>query len=64
MTDEWQGKFADLLREYETTFPNQPDVSTHVVIRKANRFTSEYEWLNNYRYPDLDKVNAMRSNHG
>ena len=62
MPDEWQGKLAELLNEYEQTFPNQPDVSTQVMIRKGNRFTSEYAWLNNYRHPSREKINSMRPN--
>lgn len=62
MQDEWQGKLAELLAEYEQAFPNQLDIKAHVMIRKNGHFTSEYAWLNNYRYPDREKINAMRPN--
>jgi hypothetical protein len=60
MPDEWQGKMADLMEEYERAFPNQPDVTTHVSIKEGGRFTPMFRWLNNYRYPARYKIEDMK----
>lgn len=63
MPDEWQGKMAALLEEYEQTFTNWPDgIGTRVQITDCGHLTSAHNWLNNYRYPAKGKIATLRSN--
>ena len=60
MPDDWQGKMAALLREYDQTFPNQPDLGTRVLVTKEGRLYKTPEWLNNYRHPDYREINSLK----
>ncbi|HBP4588988.1 TPA: hypothetical protein L5618_001177 [Pseudomonas aeruginosa] len=60
MPDEWQGRFAELMDEWDDHWPNQPDITAHVQIKQNNRFISTPPWLLNYRHPDHNQLNAMR----
>lgn len=61
MPDEWQGKMADLLFEYEATFPNQPDVGTTVRLTDMRgRLIPTPEWICNYRHPDREAIDRLR----
>lgn len=60
MPDEWQGKIAALLDEYQSTFPNQPDLGTRVQITADGKLVKTPEWLINYRHPDADDIDACR----
>ncbi|EPG5279272.1 hypothetical protein L4P86_001705 [Pseudomonas aeruginosa] len=60
MPDEWQGRFAELMDEWDDHWPNQPDITAHVQIKQNNRFISTPLWLLNYRHPDHNQLNAMR----
>lgn len=60
MPDEWQGKMADLLDEYDNTFPNQPNIGTTVRATKDGKLAKMPEWLIDYRHPDYDEINKLR----
>lgn len=61
MPDEWQGKMAALLNEYQETFPNQPDLGTQVRCTDLdNRLVKTPQWLINYRHPNLEEINKLR----
>ena len=61
MPDEWQGRMAELLREYDAAFPNQPDISSRVQITDLNgRLIPTPSWLTSYRHPDLDMIASLR----
>ncbi|HCE8478165.1 TPA: hypothetical protein NHR94_000155 [Pseudomonas aeruginosa] len=60
MPDEWQGRFAELMDEWDDHWPSQPDITAHVQIKQNNRFISTPPWLLNYRHPDHNQLNAMR----
>ncbi|HHM6343031.1 TPA: hypothetical protein ACRMOT_001332 [Pseudomonas aeruginosa] len=60
MPDEWQGRFAELMDEWDDHWPNQPDITAHVQIKQNNRFISTPPWLLDYRHPDHNQLNAMR----
>jgi hypothetical protein len=61
MPIEWQNKMADLLREYEEAFPNQPDIGTRVQITdERGHLIKTPEWLLNYRHPDRETIDGLR----
>lgn len=60
MPDEWQQKMADLLEEYENTFPNQPNIGTRVQITQRGKMIKTPSWITNYRHPEYETINAMR----
>ena len=62
MSDEWQGKMADLLNEYDDTFPNQPDIGTTVRATKNNpyRLVKMPEWLLDYRHPNYYEIHKIK----
>lgn len=61
MPDHWQGRMAALLDEWDEAWPNQPDISANIQIRRANRFIKTPPWLLNYRHPDLAQLESMRA---
>jgi len=61
MSDDWQGRMAQLLREYNETFPNQPDIGTRVYITKNGKLTKAPSWLLNYRRPDRETIKTFRA---
>lgn len=62
MPEDWQSKMTDLLEEYDATFDrsNFPDCKV-MAVRDDGKFTSWPEWLLQYRRPDVDQINAIRS---
>ena len=61
MPDEWQGKMAALLSEYDRTFPNQPDMGARVqVTTVGGKLTKTPDWLLEYRHPDNAKIDELR----
>lgn len=60
MPDAWQGKMADLLREYHETFPGMADYKYFVSIRGPKGFISLPTWLCNYRHPDKSMIDNCR----
>lgn len=62
MPDEWQGKMADLLEEYENEFCNQAELpGSRVQAVRGNKLVSWPEWLLNYRRPDKAEIDMVRS---
>lgn len=61
MPDDWQGRMAALLREYDEAFPNQPDLGTTVRATNAvGKLVLMPAWLLDYRWPDHDAVDVCR----
>ena len=60
MPKEWGDKMAELLNEYDETFPNQPDIGTRVQITHGGKLIKTPSWLINYRRPDQSEINACR----
>ena len=61
MPDEWQDKMADLLIEYEETFPNQPELGTRVqATTLTGKLTKFPRWILNYRYPDVKEIEKLK----
>lgn len=63
MPKDWQQKMADLLEEYDETFPNPPEIGTTVRATNLNgKLIGMPKWLNNYRYPDREQLHKARGN--
>lgn len=61
MPDEWQGRLAKLLREYDEAFPNQPELGTTVrVVDMQGNLVKTPPWLLNYRHPNREEVKKLR----
>lgn len=60
MHDEWQGKMADLLNEYDEAFPHQPHIGTRVQITKDGKLTKTPRWIIDYRRPYKATIDQMR----
>ena len=61
MPDEWQGKMAALLNDYDNTFPNRPEgMGSRVQITQDGKLTKTPKWMLNYRHPDRQAINALR----
>ncbi len=63
MPDDWQGKMAALLHEFDVAFPNQPEIGCVVRATKPfqpNRLVPMPEALINYRHPDRAAIEEMR----
>jgi hypothetical protein len=61
MPKEWQEKMANLLFEYDETYPNMPDLGTRVQITQSGRLVKTPPWLINYRRPDMRRVSELKS---
>ena len=60
MPCDWQKDMARLLFEYNSFFPNQPDLGTRVQITQNNKLIKTPEWIINYRHPDVVKIRELR----
>lgn len=60
MPVEWQNKMAELLREYEATFPNQPNLATTVQVKENGKLVKTPDWLVNYRHPDQQAIDKLK----
>lgn len=61
MPKDWQDKFAELLKEYDAVFENQPNIGTRVqIIGESGKLIKTPEWLINYRRPNKDKINKCK----
>jgi hypothetical protein len=60
MSDEWQGKMAALLNEYDDTFDRLPSYGTRVQVLKNGKMTKTPEWLINYRRPDPEVIESFK----
>ena len=62
MPDDWQGKMANLLAEYDATFDRQNFPECKVMaVRDDGKFASWPEWMLNYRRPCMGSIAAIRS---
>lgn len=65
MPDEWQGKMAALLNEYDAAFTEWPTDQWDAVraqLTKNGKCVRSPEWLVNYRHPNRAAINALRPN--
>jgi hypothetical protein len=60
MSDEWQGKMAELLKEYDEVFPNQPDISIRCQAVSGKRLVKFPGWVLNYRHPDKEAIEEIK----
>ncbi len=61
MPDEWQGRMAALLEEYDDAYTNWPDIRVQVRITDGSgRMIKTPRWLINYRHPDRAAIEALR----
>lgn len=61
MPDEWQEKMAELLNEWDETYPNTGEATPSVNLKENNRFVKMPKWLINYRRPDKAAIAACKS---
>lgn len=62
MPDEWQGKMASLLEEYERTFNEWPEgMGTRVQLTDSGHLTRAYNWLHDYRHPAQGKIDNLKA---
>ena len=63
MPEDWQIKIVDLLKVYEDTFTNMPNIGTRVQITDSDgKLIKTPEWIINYRRPDFNQINKLKSN--
>jgi hypothetical protein len=61
MPDEWQGKMAALLEEWDATWEWGDDIDgSRVQVIKNGRLTKMPDYLREYRHPDRSVINSMR----
>lgn len=60
MPDEWQGKMAALLDEWDNTWDSYELPTPSVNARIGGKFIKWPRWLLNYQYPDRYEVEKMR----
>ncbi len=59
MPDEWQGRMAQLLNEWDEKWRGSPGVldwETYVLLKRGGRFIKTPRWLIDYRHPSIPKV--------
>lgn len=61
MPDEWQGKMADLLNEYDEIWNNAPDYGTRVQCLKDGKMVKWDRAFLNYRHPDYNFLDSMKA---
>jgi hypothetical protein len=61
MPDEWQGKMAKLLQQYDEMFPNQPNIGTRVQITQNGKLIKTPDWLIKYRHPDYEAIKKLKA---
>ena len=60
MPDEWQGKLAALLHEYDEAYPNQPDIGCRVQITRDGKLIKTPPALLSYRHPDREFIQSLK----
>lgn len=61
MPDEWQGRMAVLLFEYEASYPVQDHLpGTRVQAVRDGKLVSFPPWLLHYRHPDREEIARLR----
>jgi len=61
MPDEWQGKMAGLLEEFDREFPDWCQQQLIVTAKEKGRFQPLPEVLCEYRHPDKAAIDRLRS---
>lgn len=56
MPDDWQGRMAALLHEYDDAIVNPPNLGTTVRVTVDGKMVSTPTWLVNYRHPDRQMI--------
>lgn len=62
MPDDWQRRMAELLNEWSATWDSSDMPDPQVTAKAGGKFCRWPDWLLNYRHPDRDAINALRSN--
>lgn len=62
MPDDWQGRMADLLEEFNDEFPGF-DEQFRVLRTKQNKLVKWPDWFLNYRYPDHAEIEKLRKSY-
>ena len=62
MPDDWQLRMAQLMGEWDATWDSSAMPSPYVSAKRGGKFTRWPEWLLNYRRPQRDEVERLRSN--
>jgi hypothetical protein len=61
MPDEWQGKMAALLEEYDERFCTwKENLGTRVQVTNGGKIAKTPRWLVEYRHPDKSKIDSLR----
>jgi len=61
MSDEWQGKMAELLKEWDSSWDTHHLPSPSASAKDENgRFTKWPDWLLNYRHPYRKKIEECK----
>lgn len=62
MPDEWQYRAAILFEEFSDEFSGDwsDGKDLYVNAKENGKYTPLPEWLGNYRYPDLEKIEQIR----
>lgn len=61
MSDEWQGRMARLLEEFDDEFPKWADRQFYVSAKVDGKYAPLPEVLCNYRHPRVEEINSMRA---
>ena len=62
MPDDWQGRLAQLMDEWEEHWQNMPDdMGTRVLVTSGGKLTKTPRWLLNYRHPDRKRIERLRA---
>jgi len=61
MSLEWQNKLAELLKEYDETYINMPDIGTRVMFTKNGKFSKGPKWMSNYRRPNEKEIDNLKT---
>ncbi|EPM55908.1 hypothetical protein A264_21789 [Pseudomonas syringae pv. actinidiae ICMP 19071] len=56
MPDDWQGRMAALLHEYDDAMINPPNLGTTVRVTVDGKMVPTPTWLVNYRHPDRQMI--------
>ncbi|MES2218390.1 MAG: hypothetical protein V4501_08255 [Pseudomonadota bacterium] len=61
MPDEWQGKMAELLTEWDATWNTEALPGTRVqAVTEKGKITKFPTWLLNYRHPNKEALQAIK----
>jgi hypothetical protein len=60
MPEEWQGKMARLLEEFDDEFPRWCQQQLYVNAKERGRYAELPEVLCNYRHPDRAAIDSLR----